>query len=67
MKKIDPEIARTIHGAINTLEAFLKTDYTSKELHEHIGLQLQLMAVLNLERPSALFAYVKEEASFDEL
>jgi transcriptional regulator with XRE-family HTH domain len=67
MKKTDPEIARTIQGAINTLEAFLKTDYTTKELYEHIGLQLHLMAVLNFENSPALFDYVKEEASFDEL
>jgi len=67
MLKLDPEIKKTIIGAINTLKAFLKTDYTTKDLHEHIGLQLHLMTVLNFEKSPALFDYVKEEASFEEL
>jgi len=66
MKKIDPEIKKTIYGAINTLEAFLNTDYTTKEIAEHVNLQVHLMTFLNLQNSPALFDYI-EEASFEEL
>lgn len=63
---MNPEIEKTIIGAINTLKAFLNTDYTTKEMAEHVDSQVHLMAVLNFQNSPALFDYI-EEASFEEL